>query len=285
MEHAMNLHPRHRAGLLRGALPILLALLAGARPSAAQGVHVGVTPATHTVNGNAEFVLDLTVTQAGSPFNGYDATVSFDPSALTFLPLAPTSLQQGCLMTGACSAACGNTFHQFSASGDSAAITDILLCNQISLTGPGQVYKLRFRASNTPQVTYVRIRRAQFYDAGLQVNPIVTADAQVTIGTQVDVGGGTPAGPGFRLRAETNPGRGPFVFALEVDAAGPQQLDVHDVSGRLVRTVDRGWREPGTRRVTWDGLDASGARVPSGVYLVTLDAGHRTARLRVALVR
>jgi len=61
---------------------------------------------------SAEFDLELRVTQAGSAFNGFDADVSFDPSAITFVPLSPTSLQQGSLMTSAC----GNTFHRFTAS-------------------------------------------------------------------------------------------------------------------------------------------------------------------------
>jgi hypothetical protein len=275
----------HRAPALRWALPIVLAVMAGPQPSGAQGVHVGITPASLTVSPDAEFDLDLTVTQAGSLFNGFDATVTFDPAALTIMPLAPPSLQQGCLMTGACSAACGNTFHRFSTAADSAAITDVLLCDQIALSGPGQIYKLRFKASTTPQVTHVRFRRATFYNAGLYVNPVVTADAEVTIGVGVGVGWIAPSAEGIRLRAEPNPGRGPMVFALEVDAAGEQHLEVHDVSGRLVRTVDRGWREQGTRRVTWDGTDESGVRAPSGVYLVTLGAGNRAARLRVALLR
>lgn len=281
----MKPHSTRRSAALRRALPIVLALLSGPPPSVAQGVHVGITPAALTVSPDAEFNLDLTVTEAGSLFNGFDATVSFDPAALTFMPLAPTSLQQGCLMTGACSAACGNTFHRFSAAADSAAITDILLCDQLAFAGPGQVYRLRFKASTTLQVTDVRIRRSTFYNAGLYVNPVVTADAQVTIAAGVGVGGVATPAPGIRLRAESNPGRGPMVFALEVDAAGEQRLEVHDVTGRLVRTVDTGWREQGTRRVTWDGLDDSGARAPSGVYLVTLGVGNRMARIRIALLR
>lgn len=281
----MKSQPTHRARMLGRVLPVVVALLAGTQPSAAQGVNVGITPASHTVGLDAEFDLDVTVTQAGSPFNGFDATVTFDPAALTFMALSPTSLQQGCLMTGACSAACGNTFHRFAAAADSLAITDILLCNQISLNGPGEVYKLRFKASITPQVTHVRIRRALFYDAGFYVNPVITADAEITIGTEVGVGGIAPPDAGIRLRAESNPGRGPMVFALEVDAAGDQRLEIHDISGRLVRTVDRGWRAQGTRRVSWDGMDEAGARAPSGIYLVTLGAGDRAARIRVALLR
>ena len=37
---------------------------------------------------------------------------------------------------------------------------------------------LHFQAANTDQVTHVRIRRATFYNAGLYVTPVVTADAR-----------------------------------------------------------------------------------------------------------
>src|SRR5690348_5452780 len=98
----------------RLAIVCALALCLLAAPAAA-GVKVGLVPAIQNVSPGADFDVFLDVTQAGSNFNGYDVVVSYDPAALTFLPLAPTSSQQGCLMTGSCSAACGNTFHLFSA--------------------------------------------------------------------------------------------------------------------------------------------------------------------------
>ena len=113
-------------------------------------------------------ILDLTivVTQSGSAFNAFDAIVGYDPAALTLVPLSPLSLQQGSLMTGACS----NTFHQFEQGADRDTITDALLCNATSVTGPGQIYRLHFRASATPQVTTVRfLPGLQFYNAGLYV--------------------------------------------------------------------------------------------------------------------
>lgn len=265
------------------ALALALAFMAGAAPAGA-GVSVKVSPATLTVAQGAQFDLDLAVSPAGSNFNGFDVTVSYDPAALTLVPLAPTSLQQGCLMTGTCSIACGNTFHHFAAAGDSAAISDVLLCNLVSLTGPGQVYKLRFTASNTDQITQVRIRRATFYNAGLFVNPVTTADATITIGSTVGVGpASSPAA--LRLAAEPNPARGSLVFALEADAAGEQRLVIHDLAGRLVRVVEQGWRAEGSRRVAWDGRDSAGVQVPAGIYLATFGAGDRSARIRVAMVR
>jgi hypothetical protein len=53
----------------------------------------------------------------------------------------------------------------------------------------------------------------------------------------------------------------------------PQQVSllVHDVSGRLVRTLKRSIREDaGRHEAEWDGLDDSGRQIPSGTYFVRL---------------
>src|SRR5262245_46260961 len=89
-------------------------------------VSVAITPASLTVTPGTDFDLFIDVSSAGSSFNGFDAVVTFDPAALTFLPLAPTTQQQGCLMTGSCSAACGSTFHLFSGQADSLSVNDVL---------------------------------------------------------------------------------------------------------------------------------------------------------------
>lgn len=274
---------RHGMMILRAALPLGIALLVGAG-RASGDVHVAVTPATLTVDGGSQFILDLTVSPAGSAFNGFDITVSYDPAALTLQPMSPLSDQEGCLMTGDCSAACGNTFHRFASAADSAAITDVLLCDQIALTGPGQIYRLRFRASTVPQVTHVRIRRARFYNQGLFVNPVTTADAEITIVAAVGVDPPIP-GPGIQVRAETNPGRGAMAFTVEADAPGVQRLEIHDATGRRVRVLEDGWREAGVRHVSWDGRDEAQGRVPAGIYWVSLTSRDRMARIRVALLR
>lgn len=262
----------------------LLALAAGpaARPASA-GVEVAVLPATVNVAPGAEFDVTIQVTQAGSPFNGFVAIVGFDTTALTFVPAANVATQQGCLMLGTCGGGCGNTFHRFTAAGDSLSITDHLLCDQLALTGPGAIYKLRFRASNTAQVTWIRLRRATFYNAGLFVTPVATADARVGIGIPLAVGDAPPP-RGLAVRAEPNPARGRLALAVESEQAGELRAEIHDVTGRIVRRLHGGWRPAGAARLHWDGADVRGARVPPGVYLVTVRSGERTARARVVMI-
>ena len=260
-----------------GFCAVLLGILLGAGRASAQGVTVAVTPGTQSVALGAEFDLVLQVTQAGSNFNGFDAQVSYDPAALTLIPKAPTSLQVGALMANAC----GNNFHRFLAGASVDTITDVLLCNGASVSGPGAIYKLHFRASSTPQVTNVRIvpGSLKFYNAGLFVLPVQSADAAVGIGMAVTAVAGDPAPGRLHLSASPNPGRGSIIFSSNHTGAGPESLTVRDVQGRTVRNL----RMAG-RQVSWDGRRETGETVPDGIYFATLHAAGRATTIRVSWI-
>jgi len=264
-------------------LPCVL-LLVAPEAARAQGVHAALMPATQTVAPGSEFDVEIDVTQAGASFNGFEVVVQYDPAVLTFLPASPVSLQQGCLMTGACSAACGNTFHVFSAAGDSLKANDALLCDQFSLTGPGQIYKLHFRASTTPQLTGLSFQRAAFFDAGVNVTPLTLNGCTVTIGNPVGVGPSAPTS-GLAIRAQPNPFRGVVHLSIQSDVSGEQDLRVIDMLGRTIRRLPAQRVELGGRSVEWDGTDQLGARAPAGTYWIRLRVGDRVRQIRVVLLR
>jgi len=266
--------------LIRPALLLALLLLQTSVATAA-GVHTALIPALSEVDPAEEFFLEFTVTEADASFNGFDAVVEYDPAMLTFLPTAPAAQQQGAMMTGAC----GNTFHLFAANGDSLSFTSVLLCSGLSLTGPGVVYRLKFRAGATLGETSVgrRAPRVHFYDGGLFVSPVETADAVVRIG---DVTGVPPtSAPGLSLRALPNPSRpGATTLRLHADAAGAQQVIIQDARGRRVRSYAWSDEPAGDRTFTWDGLDQQGRRAAAGAYQVVFRAGARQVNGRLVLV-
>ena len=52
------------------------------------------------------------------------------------------------------------------------------------------------------------------------------------------------------------------------------RLCVFDIAGRLVRVLeDEPLQEAGVHRVSWNGTNASGTRVSSGIYFYRLEAG------------
>ncbi len=267
---------------LRLAAAIALAALVGpgvAPRAAGAGVSVALSPTQQVVGAGSGFDVELRVTGAGSTFNGFQAIVRFDPSRLTLVPASPASLQQGSYMTSACS----TTFHQFAAGVDSANVTDVLLCNGVSLTGPGQIYKLHFTAANAPNTTTIlHLDGVSFYDAGVRITPIVTQDDTVSIDNPVGVGDG-PSGTLIELRAAPNPTVAGTTFRLASPVDGPQSLDIENVAGRVVRRLDAGDRVKGARAVAWDGRDDAGRTLPSGVYMAryATPAGVRAARVIV----
>jgi hypothetical protein len=185
-------------------------------------------------------------------------------------------------MTGAC----GNSpFHRFRQGASSDTIGCSLLCQDVSLTGPGQIYRLKFRASDSVQVTTVHfLPGLQFYNAGLFVDPAHTTDATVHIGTSTDVGA-TPGSERLRLRVAPNPTRAGTTFTIEAGRAGPQRLVVFDLRGRIVRAFADTVAAPGARTLAWDGRDSAGRRLPPGAYVVRLEAGGRSTSSRVTLIR
>jgi len=244
------------------------------------GVTVIISPLNQTVAPGSEFEVSIQVTAAGSPFNAFDAYVGFDPAALTPVPLSPISLQEGSYFTGGC----GNRFHIFAAGSDRDTVTDVLLCSGASLTGPGQIYRLRFRASSTPQVTYLRfLPGLAFYNEGVKINSVTTGDAHIGIGMPAGVGDARPSG--LRLTAAPNPShsRG-TTFSIEMDRAGDQRVLVCDLQGRVVRHLQNGFFPAGSRTVSWDGRNDSGVVVPPGVYLGMLKAGGKTLKARLTLL-
>jgi hypothetical protein len=63
------------------------------------------------------------------------------------------------------------------------------------------------------------------------------------------------------------------------------QLAVYDMAGRLVRTLLDETRDGGTHEVTWDGRDARGAAVASGVYFYRLTSGSHIESKRMVLLK
>jgi hypothetical protein len=136
-----------------------------------------ISPDTIYVAPGESFLLELRVDVAGKKFNAYDAVVAFDTLALASEVPAVPRAGEGALMKDAC----GNTFHRFAARGDSMTISHVILCGGVTLAGPGTLHQIGFRALKRAGATAVRLRRVQFYNAGLFASPARTRDAVVIV--------------------------------------------------------------------------------------------------------
>ncbi len=62
--------------------------------------------------------------------------------------------------------------------------------------------------------------------------------------------------------------------------------DIHDAAGRRVRTIISGEGYPAGRHTfRWDGKDAGGQSVGSGVYLIRLRAGGEVFTQKAVLLK
>lgn len=74
-------------------------------------------------------------------------------------------------------------------------------------------------------------------------------------------------------------------IGFELATAGRARLEVFDVGGRRLRMLVDADLPPGAHAATWDGRDARGRAVASGLYWARLESGGRHAVQRLALVR
>ncbi len=72
---------------------------------------------------------------------------------------------------------------------------------------------------------------------------------------------------------------------FQLASEGSVRLAIYNLKGQLVRVLSDGHRSRGSHTVTWDGLDASGDPVSSGVYLYRLQAGGKVQSRRMLLLK
>lgn len=87
------------------------------------------------------------------------------------------------------------------------------------------------------------------------------------------------------LNCAPNPFSRMAAVSYELAQAGPVALTVHDVSGRLVRRLESGYRSSGKHEVSWNATDDHGRRMPGGVYFLRFSAGGQASSRRVTLMR
>ena len=279
----MHGHPA-RPRRPHGPKPLLSACLAAGLASAAAGVvpahafTVAGASDTVAVASGGTFTVDFVVKDPDQPFNAFDLSVHFDPARLTSFPLSPTSLQRGALMVDAC--ALNAPFHIFTPGPDSVVGTLVILCDGVSVTGPGTIYRLRFTAAATNAYTQLTLGAGtSFYNGGPRVSGVVQRNVVVRIGSPtLDAGGRPrpPAAPALDPIAP-NPAHAGRALALSfsLPRAESSEVVVLDPQGRRVAGAPWALREAGVQR-----LDVALPPLAPGRYTITLRTESGVTRSR-----
>jgi len=225
-----------------------------AAPGASAAVHVSGAVDTLVVATGAVFTVDIVIPVAGSPFNAFGLGLHFDPSRLTFVPAVPNKdAQRGPLILNACT----NTFHVFSATADSLKVDLSMLCNQVSVTGPGVIYRVRFQAGPADAITTIDFGPStRFILGGAYQNPVLATPIVVRIGNPVlDVGTADKPGSGVEFSAPSpNPARArtPMALRFALQHRDLVSFDLFDALGRHVAQRGPQSCDAGPQTLSWE---------------------------------
>lgn len=145
-------------------------------------------------------------------------------------------------------------------------VGDTELLVDFTLPDAGDYWILIFRAAGTPDV--------QRYDLTIDVeltDILAVNDNRIP---RKDLG----------LSLYPNPFNPRTNMRFYAAAPGPVTVDVYDVAGRLVRSLRDEAAGIGWQELAWDGRDNGGASVPSGAYLMQVQAGNRVQSVRGLLL-
>ena len=82
-----------------------------------------------------------------------------------------------------------------------------------------------------------------------------------------------------------NPFIGTTTIAFEMPRLGRVKVDIVSVDGRIIRKLLDDTVLPGKRSVDWDGCDANGNKVASGVYLYRVRSDSKVVTKKMILLR
>jgi hypothetical protein len=87
------------------------------------------------------------------------------------------------------------------------------------------------------------------------------------------------------LASTPNPFGDHTTLRYNLERADAVALRIYDARGALVRVLFAGREEAGPHAVHWDGRNAQGARLPSGVFFAELTSGSETRRQSLIILR
>lgn len=277
----------------RLGLPITLAAAAlalGASSAAAvEPFHALMDPNFLCVPLGSTITVAFAVDSTAQQFNGYEVTIKHDPGILTYL-----GLQEGSLMTSACP----NRFHIESTTDSTVTYAHVVLCNGVSLNGPGELSLYTFSCDQvgTTHLEIVSNPDRTFYDAGLYIWPlhptrprqVSFSNAEIVVFDATSVGD-MPAGLRtdltLRLEVTPNPNRGTGALSFRTEAPGPAAFSLFDAGGRLVgqRVLDQ--VPAGPQRIVWETQDLAPGRLSAGTYFARVLTREGSGVTRFVVVR
>ncbi|MDE3259942.1 MAG: T9SS type A sorting domain-containing protein [Gemmatimonadota bacterium] len=143
-------------------------------------------------------------------------------------------------------------------------------------SGGGKLVELTFRTSATPLSS----------DFQVSESVLVGLDGAVDMLHHAEIGDLKPLPDRFNLEQNMpNPFNPSTAIGYQLPEAAMVRLAIYNLLGQEVRVLVNEQRNAGSFTATWDGTDALGRRVASGVYLYRIQAGSFSATKRMLLLK
>ena len=144
------------------------------------------------------------------------------------------------------------------------------------VSGDGKLVELVFRTSGTPVSS----------DFQVSESVLVGLDGAIDMLNHAEIGDLKPLPDRFSLEQNMpNPFNPSTTIGYQLPEAGVVRLAIYNLIGQEVRVLVNERRNAGSFTATWDGADALGRRVASGIYLYRIQAGSFSATKRMLLLK
>ena len=250
-------------------------LAGGASVVPSRAVEYRLDPPLTNVAPGQVCTLSVVAGTPGDSLGCVESWITFDPALVTLM-----SGKEGTLFTNA---GVGRLFFNHAIAPDTFSVEGCLLGYRTYTLTPGELARFVFRA-DAVGVCPVRIVRFNLWDIDrVLFEPVLDPNAWIVIGNPTDV---RPRSLGeLGVSAHPNPFNPSTTVEIRARPGERVRLDVHSAAGRLVRRLFQGEMRGDTARFPWDGSDAAGVRMPSGVYFVSVAAGESRVTRKIVLIK
>jgi hypothetical protein len=87
------------------------------------------------------------------------------------------------------------------------------------------------------------------------------------------------------MNSYPNPFNPETTISYELTQSGAVDLTVYNMLGQKISTLINGFAEEGSYKAVWNGLDANGTEMPSGIYMLRLTSASNSVSEKVTLLR
>jgi hypothetical protein len=239
--------------------------LAGGTEGGALGLALAHASGTFEVG--QEIQVELVLNGNSGDVKGMSAAVSYDPEALALVGVTPAV---GLTELG------DDAFFMWRSEDSGVARVDLaLLGTGTAMAGSGAVATLTFsvlRAEpTTVEFTDTTVRDTDNRELAAPSEPL-------------ELGGGVPLALRL-LQNAPNPFNPMTTVAFEVPERCEVRVSVYSPAGRFVCDIANGTFDAGRHSERWNGRDANGAPVASGVYFCVLEAAGERLESKMVLIR